>query len=343
MTESATTTGPHDDHHDAGAADPVEALVGPHTGVTRDDITRRAEYSWDLARGTRPPWPDLDDATRAELERRKAADMLAEFHAPPPPDPRPIDHNHPSSPPHPTGADEHAYWVRRVRDAIAEARAWARSAGARVDGDLDDPSTLAVRSTRGLTDNPFFRGRVAETITLLEALHSGRAPADTGRAEVAHWITSQQARVDAIAPLPGDQRPFVRGHHDSARLWLSMFRGRQRTHADPGGWKRGGHALVAALNAADPAILTPAAGEAVPLPLVLIALHDERRDPPTGIGNPYGAAVDLVRRYTDASRGDCEYAVRRAVDDGLVHSHHPALLTETGDRAYRRLLGHLTT
>ncbi|MBW3575830.1 MAG: DivIVA domain-containing protein [Actinobacteria bacterium] len=35
--------------------------------------------------------------------------------------------------------------------------------------------------------------------------------------------------------------------------------------------------------------------------------------------------------------------VRRAVDDGLVHSHHPALLTETGDRAYRRLLGHLTT
>lgn len=211
-------------------ADLLAELVGPHTGVTHDHIHHRATHDHGTA------WTDLDPATRAARLAATAADMLAEFtHAPAPDDL--VDHAHPASPPYPTGVLEHAWWVRRLRHGITVAHAMAPSHGARILGDLDDPSTLVVQRDARRDDDPYFRGRAAETITLLEAFYGFRVPAATGRDEVAHWIRSQQARVDALSH-PAPERPFVRGHYDSARLWLRYFRDRQRNHARPEGWQR---------------------------------------------------------------------------------------------------------
>jgi hypothetical protein len=304
--------------------DQLAQLYGPHTGVTSEDVERRARAAQDYAAGdtlhqpSPPRWEELPPAQQHELLDQAAAGWLAEFNTEPPQDSRPVNHYSASSPPFPAGADELRYWIDRQATATTELTEMATSAA----------------------PGAYITGRVAEASRWLEALHArdvrGQALA-TGREETAYWITWLAERAENLVGEGTDEVPrdAAAGAQAEAREAVRMVRRRQQQRATPTQWHRGSRGHVDALVTAG---VLPDQNTLVDK-LVVLATHDVHAEYRTIMtGRP--DVVATLAEWTGQPRPACEQAVREAADHGLVDGRTPAdvTLTSVGDRVYWRLL-----
>jgi hypothetical protein len=297
----------------------VAAVCSPRTGLTLAALEGRAKahqdyLAGDTLHGPVATWRELSLDRRQELVDQQATHLLALFEAPPPADPRPIDHADPGSPPFPDAGAERAYWLGRCKK------------------DVDEYALMSTHTGAG--PSSFVTGRHTEAHRWLAELRAPRPVGDdaaTGLDEVARAITRCENRLEQLAAQATDDEPdAAKGAREEAQDWLSRVRWRQQARCAPWAWRRGGRGLVAALHAAGelPDLMT------VDARVVVIAAHD----------HPYTAARDVVwvlQQWTGQPRPVCEHAIRDAVRDGLVDGRTPAdvHVTVKGTCLYHELLG----
>jgi hypothetical protein len=297
----------------------IARLCGPHTGVTVEDIFRRAKAAQDHRAGDTmhghvPRWEDLGAAEQEDLALRTAEQWQADFDTARPDDPRPVDHYSASSPPWPDGLAERNHWT-----------AWCRS---RVD-------ELAVMAAAQGPEH-FVRGRLNEAQRWARLLQqrgqSAPIPGGTGADEVAWWIVELDARAHRLDGR-GSATDLAKGEAAEIGDYLWRLRNRQMHRGSPMFWHHGGRGLLAALGwfAEARADLTDA--------VVVVAAHDAGDQSET-IRTQQRDVVAILRAWTARDTDACEQAIRRAHAGELVDGRTPREVTTTlrGDRVYRDLL-----
>jgi hypothetical protein len=300
----------------------LAVLCGPHTGITAEDVIRRAKVrqdhdAGDTLHGHTPSWDDLSARQQEELTARIAKQWWADFQNARPVDPRPVDHFSASSPPWANGADELAHW-----------QAWSRRR-------TEELTWMAAAQSEG----SFVHGRLLEAERWAEQLRLRVQPGDTGSDEVAYWITAMKIRHQELLDNSDQNSDAAQGHVAELGDHLRFFRHRQEHRGAPQFWHYGGRGLLAALGLFED-------GHA-PLveDVVVVAAHDAQDQPET-VSPLHRNIVRLLRAWTGETQAACEAAIRAAYARGLVDGRTPSTVNITlleGIRRYRELVEAVTT
>lgn len=196
----------------------VYRLCTTSTGVTPDEIARHAALRWEDARGSRPAWPELDDDDCQDLIVEEAERRLAVFGSAPS-DPRrePINHDHPSSPPHPSAEAERAHWIARVERELTTDLEMARGLGLDVvvehaEGVPTFSSVLSmpVLAPGAVWSPDYLLGGIDALVDLLNLLRAIHDLAPDGQAALGRWIGRYGAHVARLGVKPGETIWFLR-------------------------------------------------------------------------------------------------------------------------------------